>query len=141
MLEAQQREIEALRNRSHESTRSQQAKSTESEAKDLLHKVKFSGKYLSAFKVKFQNICQLRHIWDVIQGTEVLSEFPAQNQQVEHQDKINLAKSYLQTSLSNEVFDMIQEDPSPSDMWNTLLKTTKRKSGQTPSMYLNDSVD
>jgi len=129
MLEAQQREIEALRNRSHESTQP-----TELEAKHLLRKAKFSGKYFSAFKVKFQNMCQLRHIWDVIQGTKVLPEFPTLNQQIEHQDKINLAKSYLQTSLSNEVFDMIQEDPSPSDMWNTLLKTTKRKSGQTQSI-------
>ncbi|KAH9182462.1 hypothetical protein AeNC1_015563 [Aphanomyces euteiches] len=127
MIEAQYEEIKLLRNQTLDATKAQPPRSTESEAKDLLRKIKFNGKHFSSFKIKFQNICQLRHIWDVIQGTENLPDAPSEAQTLEYEDKVNLAKSYLQTSLSNEVFDMVREDETPAEMWNTLIANYKTK--------------
>ncbi|KAH9167555.1 hypothetical protein AeNC1_018132, partial [Aphanomyces euteiches] len=122
MLESQRDEIKQLQQQSAEKSRALPTRSTESEAKDLLRKVKFNGKYFSAFKIKFQNICQLRHIWDVILGTELPpSTNSTEDEILEYEDKVNLAKSYLQTSLSNDVFDMIREDDTPAEMWKTLI--------------------
>ncbi|KAH9105403.1 hypothetical protein AeMF1_018764, partial [Aphanomyces euteiches] len=131
MIEAQYEEIKLLRNQSLEANKNQPPRSTESEAKDLLRKVKFNGKHFSSFKIKFQNICQLRHIWEIVQGTESLPINASESQTLEFQDKANLAKSYLQTSLSNEVFDevfeMIREDETPAEMWKTLIANYETK--------------
>ncbi|RHZ20250.1 hypothetical protein DYB26_006382 [Aphanomyces astaci] len=96
-------------------------------SKDVLRKVKFNGKHFSAFKVKFQNVCQLRHIWDIIDGSYVVPDDAAEVEVFDYEDKTNLAKSYLQTSLSNEVFDMIREDSTPAEMWRTLVSSYETK--------------
>ncbi|KAF0724632.1 hypothetical protein Ae201684P_013819 [Aphanomyces euteiches] len=127
MIEAQYEEIKLLRNQSLEANKNQPPRSTESEAKDPLRKVKFNGKHFSSFKIKFQNICQLRHIWEIVQGTESLPINASDSQTLEFRDKVNLAKSYLQTSLSNEVFKMIREDETPAEMWKTLIANYETK--------------
>ncbi|KAH9101952.1 hypothetical protein AeMF1_021363, partial [Aphanomyces euteiches] len=127
MIEAQYEEIKLLRNQSLEANKNQPPRSTESEAKDLLRKVKFNGKHFSSFKIKFQNICQLRHIWEIVQGTETLPINASESQTLEFQDKVDLAKSYLQTSLSNEVFEMIREDETPAEMWKILIANYETK--------------
>ncbi|RHY38267.1 hypothetical protein DYB34_012996, partial [Aphanomyces astaci] len=83
--------------------------------------------HFSAFKVKFQNVCQLRHIWDIIDGSYVLDYDAAEVEAFEYEDKANLDKSYLQTSLSNEVFDMIREVSSSAEMWRTLVSNYETK--------------
>ncbi|CAK4351185.1 unnamed protein product [Aphanomyces euteiches] len=50
-----------------------------------------------------------------------------QQQLAEFSDKANLAKSYLQTSLSDEVFDMVREDKTPAEMWQTLIDNYEKK--------------
>ncbi|RLO01668.1 hypothetical protein DYB28_015330, partial [Aphanomyces astaci] len=127
MLLAQKQEIDDLRAQPTESAKPNGSRAVESEAKDLLRKVKFNGKHFSAFKVKFQNVCQLRHIWDIIDGSYVLPDDAAEVEAFEYEDKTNLAKSYLQTSLSNEVFDMIREDSTPAEMWRTLVSNYETK--------------
>ncbi|KAH9112113.1 hypothetical protein AeMF1_013503 [Aphanomyces euteiches] len=100
---------------------------TENEAKDLLRKVRFDGKNFSTFKAKFEGVCRLRHIWGIISGTETLDDSATQQQLAEFSDKANLAKSYLQTSLSDEVFDMVREDKTPAEMWQTLIDNYEKK--------------
>jgi len=132
MVMAQQLQLQLLQD--HNSATAATAtpaamRSTESEAKDLLRKVSFDGKNFSAFKTKFQNICQLRHIWGVIDGTDAAPESDAPMAAVQvHADKVILAKSYLQTCLSNDIFDMVSDDETPAEMWCTLVANYETKS-------------
>ncbi|CAK4671782.1 hypothetical protein LEN26_016063 [Aphanomyces euteiches] len=89
---------------------------TETEAKDLLRKVRFDGKNFSTFKANFEGVCRLRYIWFIISGTETLDDSATQEQLAEFSDKKNLAKSYLQTSVSDVVFDMVRKDMTPAEM-------------------------
>ncbi|RHY02199.1 hypothetical protein DYB36_008604 [Aphanomyces astaci] len=125
MVLAQKQEIDDLQ--PTESAKPNGLRAVKTEAKDVLRKVKFNGKHFSAFKVKFQNVCQLRHIWDIIDGSYVLPDDAAEVEAFEYEDKANLDKSYLQTSLSNEVFDMIREDSTPAEMWRTLVSSYETK--------------
>ncbi|RHY22600.1 hypothetical protein DYB32_009452, partial [Aphanomyces invadans] len=131
LIDAQQAEINALRANSASTALNkptQRLGSGESEAKDLLKKVKFSGKHFSAFKLKFQNICQLRHIWDIIVGKEATPGPDAPEVETFHyDDKVNIARSYLQTCLSDEVFELVREDESPAEMWKTLIANYETK--------------
>ncbi|CAK4104888.1 unnamed protein product, partial [Aphanomyces euteiches] len=72
-------------------------------------------------------VYRLRHIWGIISGTETLDDSATQQQLAEFSDKANLAKSYLQTSLSDEVFDMVREDKTPAEMWQTLIDNYEKK--------------
>ncbi|KAH9186998.1 hypothetical protein AeNC1_011026, partial [Aphanomyces euteiches] len=125
LLDHQKQEIELMRAQSNATKSTSTA--TENEAKDLLRKVRFDGKNFSTFKAKFEGVCRLRHIWGIISGTETLDDSATQQQLAEFSDKANLAKSYLQTSLSDEVFDMVREDKTPAEMWQTLIDNYEKK--------------
>ncbi|CAK4092016.1 unnamed protein product, partial [Aphanomyces euteiches] len=84
MIEAQYEEIKLLKIQTLDASKPSVQRSTELEAKDLLRKVRFN---FSSFKIKFQNICQLRHIWDVIQGTETVPDTANESQILEFEDK------------------------------------------------------
>ncbi|RHZ03583.1 hypothetical protein DYB37_013139, partial [Aphanomyces astaci] len=103
MLLAQKQEINDLRAQPTEPAKPNGLRSVESDAKDLLRKVKFNGKYFSAFKVKFQDVCQLRHIWDIIDGSYVLPDDAA------------------------EVKAFAYEDSAPAEMWRTLVSNYETK--------------
>ncbi|CAK4161539.1 unnamed protein product [Aphanomyces euteiches] len=125
LLDQQKKDIELMRAQSGAAKSA--STTTEAEAKDLLRKVRFDGKNFSTFKAKFQGVCQLRHIWGIISGSDTLNENATQQQVAEFSDKANLARSYLQTSLSVEVFDMIREDKTPAEMWQTLIDNYEKK--------------
>jgi transposase InsO family protein len=129
MVEAQQKQLQLLQDRDDATAAGPPPSmhSTESEAKDLLRKVSFDGKNFSAFKTKFQNICQLRHIWGVIEGTAPAPTDASTNSLQVYNDKINLAKSYLQSCLSNDIFDMVSDDETPAEMWSTLIANYETK--------------
>ncbi|CAK4693961.1 unnamed protein product, partial [Aphanomyces euteiches] len=60
-------------------------------------------------------------------GSDTLNENVTQQQVAELSDKANLARSYLPTSLSDEVFDMIREDKTPAEMSQTLNDNYEKK--------------
>ncbi|RQM27529.1 hypothetical protein B5M09_007644 [Aphanomyces astaci] len=76
---------------------------------------------------KFQTSVNCAHICDIIDGTYVIPDDAAEVKAFVYEDKTNMAKSYLQKSLSNEVFDMICEDSTPAEMRRTLVLNYERK--------------
>ncbi|KAH9111147.1 hypothetical protein LEN26_013119 [Aphanomyces euteiches] len=129
LTEAQQNEINLLRAKSEANEKPPLTiRSSECETRDLLKKVKFAGKHFSFFKIKFKNICQLRHIWDIITGEEAPPNDGAPEVEVfQYEDRISVARSYLQTCLSNEIFELVREDSTPAEMWNTLVANNETK--------------
>ncbi|KAG9399288.1 hypothetical protein AC1031_012242 [Aphanomyces cochlioides] len=128
LIEAQQNEINLLRAKSVANEKPPLTiRSSESEAKDLLKKVKFAGKHFSSFKIKFKNICQLRHIWDIITEEAPPNDDAPEVEVFQYEDRINVARSYLQTCLSNEAFELVREDSTPAEMWNTLVANYETK--------------
>ncbi|RQM26443.1 hypothetical protein B5M09_009112 [Aphanomyces astaci] len=91
MLLAHKQEINDLHAQPTESAKPNGLWAVESETKDMLRKVKFNGKYISAFKVKFQTVCQLRHIWEIVDGSYILPDDAAEVEAFEYEDKTNLA--------------------------------------------------
>lgn len=97
------------------------------EAKDLLKKVKFNGSNFSTFKSKFKTICQLRKVWTILTGEETVETCKTEQEKFMFQQRSDLVKAYLETSLTNDIFDLIREDESPAEMWATLVSTYEKK--------------
>jgi hypothetical protein len=120
MVQAQQVELDRLRVTAAAPTDNKN-KGVESEAKDLLRKIRFDGSHFSAFKIKFLNVCRLRHVADILEGNECPPDDDAPDMAIfAYEDRVNIAKLYLQTVLTDEVFDMVRDDEQPAEMWKTL---------------------
>jgi len=121
MVQAQQVELDRLRVTAAAPTDNKN-KGVESEAKDLLRKIRFDGSHFSAFKIKFLNVCRLRHVADILEGKECPPDDDAPDMAIfAYEDRVNIAKLYLQTVLTDEVFDMVRDDEQPAEMWKTLV--------------------
>ncbi|RHY14955.1 hypothetical protein DYB36_002605 [Aphanomyces astaci] len=113
LIAVEQLEIDELRSKASDA-KPPPSRSSESEAKDLLKKVKFIGKHF-----KFKNMCQLRHIWGIITDEKTLPSYDAPKVETFHyEDRVNVTKSYLQTCPSNEVFELIRSGASRNSSAN-----------------------
>jgi hypothetical protein len=127
MVQTQKFELEELRIKATAPT-DVKSKGAESEAKDLLRKIRFDGSHFSSFKVKFLNVCRLRHVTEILERTEAPPHpDAAEVEAFAYDDRVNIAKLYLQAVLTDEVFDLVRDDDHPAEMWKSLVSHYETK--------------